>query len=295
MSEIKNKEFEKPNWWKRIFIKKDGEKRVFNYKVGHIIAWPMFTVGLFSLNFCAESELKTEQKFKSPIPSEISVINIPDIEDSSKSVEVTRAVTDSQRAKALRGSELVLRNQNEKIVPGTFVKARLVTGASNGLVKAQITENIRTPQGEVLIQNGAILIGSGTSGSERLLVRFEQLISVDGQIMQIEAQACERDDQSVGLRGSMIGNKAVKVGLGIGLSFVGGMSVGLQDRMQTGGGGGFPIAQDAPKPSLKNALLNGAATAALDESRELMTEARNQAPIIHVPAGKEIFVLFSSN
>ncbi|MCM0604494.1 MAG: TrbI/VirB10 family protein [Xanthomonadaceae bacterium] len=295
MSEIKNPEIDKLSKFKNIWLKVKGKKIVINPKLGFpalsLISFLVFALVLLT----PDDSIHFEARFDIPaVGSEVKLTNIPDKDSLPKNSGNNSSSSASARTKVFKGPELVLRNQSDKILPGTFVKARLVTGASNGLVKAVLTQDVRTFQGETLYQKGTVLIGMGVSSYERLQVRFNQLISTEGQIVSIEGQACELDDQSVGLRGSMVGNKATKVGLGIGLSFVGGMSVGLQDRTQSGGQSPFSVAQDAPKPSLKNALLNGAATAALDESKELMTEARNQAPIIHVPAGKEIFILFTN-
>jgi hypothetical protein len=47
-----------------------------------------------------------------------------------------------------------------------------------------------------------------------------------------------------------------------------------------------------PKSTVKNAMLNGASRAALDQSREMMTSLKNDKPIIEVPDGTPIYVLF---
>lgn len=74
----------------------------------------------------------------------------------------------------------------------------------------------------------------------------------------------------------------------MGLNFLGGMTTALQD---TEGAGGALIA----RPTLKNALLNGAATATLDQGREVITEMRNKSPVIELPAGTPVFILLQGN
>lgn len=72
------------------------------------------------------------------------------------------------------------------------------------------------------------------------------------------------------------------------MNFVGGMTTALQD---TQGQGGAVVT----KPTLKNAMLNGAATASLDQGREMMSDLRNKTPAIEVPAGTLIYVLLQGN
>ena len=46
-------------------------------------------------------------------------------------------------------------------------------------------------------------------------------------------------------------------------------------------------------PTMKNALLNGASRASLDEGQEMMNEYRSERSSVTVGAGVVIFVLFS--
>jgi hypothetical protein len=170
------------------------------------------------------------------------------------------------------------------IPPGTLVKARLTTGASNGAVRASLSESVRS-DGEVMLPSGALLLGTGTSTEERLHIRFSQAVFANGKAVKIAALACDGSDLTVGLKGSKVGHEALKLLAGIGLNFAGGVSEGLQESDVQGG-------VEVKKPTMKNALLNGASVASLDYARQTMSELRSRQPIIEVPSGTEICVLF---
>lgn len=186
----------------------------------------------------------------------------------------------------LPGLQKIDRRKAGQIPPGSLVKAVLVTGASNGPVRAEVIEALRI-QGETLIPIGATLLGSGQSGEDRLMVRFTQVVFKDGSVENIQGQAADTEDKTVGLKGSRVGKYALKYATAIGLNFVGGMAEGLQDREVVG-------QQVVSKPSAKNALLNGTSKATLEMANETMTDIKNSAPIIQIKAGQEIYVLFEN-
>lgn len=185
----------------------------------------------------------------------------------------------------LSGPHVIARSPGAKIPPGWMVKARLVSGASNGPVRAELLEDL-VVNGSTLAPTGALLLGSGSSTEERLYVRFSKLVFQDGRFQSISAEALEESDQIAGLKGSKVGHFATRLAAGIGLHFVGGMSEGLQD---TRGENGAAV----KKPTLKNALLNGSEQAAIEEGNELLSNLHNELPVIEVKAGSVITVLFS--
>jgi len=185
------------------------------------------------------------------------------------------------------GPQLVARPRNVKIPPGSMVKATLISGASNGLVKAQILEPLSL-NGEVLIEQGTIAVGRGSSTEDRLFIQFSKLVFKDGAVDTVQAEAADQSDQIVGLKGSKLGHYAARLGAGIGLNFVGGFSEALQE---TEGQDGVLV----KKPTVRNALLNGAARASLEQSQEMMSNLKNQQPIIEVKAGTAILIMFSDS
>ncbi|NQZ20414.1 MAG: hypothetical protein HRT44_14320, partial [Bdellovibrionales bacterium] len=48
-----------------------------------------------------------------------------------------------------------------------------------------------------------------------------------------------------------------------------------------------------PKPTFQNAMLNGAATGALESGREIMEDTKNKTEQIYVKAGTKVLVVFN--
>lgn len=165
-----------------------------------------------------------------------------------------------------------------------MAKAKLITGASDGPIRAAILDDVSL-NGEIVLVAGTLLLGSGASTEERLYVNFNRLVKKDGTSEPVRAQAFDGKDKIAGLKGNKISSEATKLAAGIGLNFLGGMSEALQESEVQGG-----VA--VRKPSLKNALLNGAATATLDQGRDIISSIKNKAPLIEVPAGRIVLVGF---
>lgn len=122
-------------------------------------------------------------------------------------------------------------------------------------------------------------------GDDRLTVQFTKLVFKDGQSQNIQAQACDSSDQMVGVKGKKVSKYAVMLATGAALNFLGGVAQGLQDHQIQNG-------MAIKKNDLKNAALNGASKAALDQSQEILSDMKNKKSIIQVESGKEFLVLF---
>ncbi len=225
-------------------------------------------------------------------PNIQSSIEEPGAISQDSSIQVPLASSEQSRANRgvraapinFSGSQLVSRPHMDKIPPGAIGKAILITGASNGPVRAKLTESLNFA-GETYAEEGAILVGTGSSAEERLVVRFDKLVGKDGALQDINSEACDPSDGTPGLKGSKVGGYALQLAGSIGLNFAAGMSEGMQDTEVKGG-----VAYK--ETSVKNALLKGTAQAALDQSREMMSSLKNRAPIIQVPKESQIIVLF---
>ncbi len=187
----------------------------------------------------------------------------------------------------LNGPKLLKRPRDIAITPGALAMAVLVTGASNGPVKAALSDGL-TINGEELIEPGAVLLGTGQSSEERLFIRFDKVVFKDGSMQGIQADAADSSDKTPGLKGSKVGQYALSLGGSVGLNFVSGLADGLQEKEVQG-----PAVVN--KSTVKNAMLNGASRAALDQSREMMTSLKNNKPIIEVTEGTPIYVLFGKD
>jgi hypothetical protein len=183
------------------------------------------------------------------------------------------------------GPQVVLRPRHLKSIPaGTMADAILLTGASNGLVRARLTTAVSIG-GHTEIDSGSLLVGTGTSSEDRLFVQFNQVTFSDGTVGEISAQACDAEDRIVGLKGAAVGTKAVNIGGSIGLGLIGGLAEGLQE---TRGEHGVVVRP----PSLENGLLNAVSRTALEQSQHLMSDLKGRKPVIEVSAGERICVIW---
>ncbi len=207
--------------------------------------------------------------------------------EEAKTLDGKRSFTSNGPSLKFLGPKLISRPKNIKIPPGTINKAELVMSASNGLVKAILKDDVKA-NSEVFIEAGSTILGRGSSTEDKLFISFTKVIHKDGSISQIEAEAADISDKTIGLKGSKISAHAMKMAANLSLKFLAGASEALQD--SEGQQGAI-----VKKPTMKNAILNGTAKAALEESNEIASGYKNTQPVIQVSEGTEIYVLFSDS
>ena len=171
-----------------------------------------------------------------------------------------------------------------EIPPGAEAKAVLLTGATNGLIKARLTEPLKV-DGVSLLDAGVLLIGQGRSTEERLFVDFKKAVFKNGKSIAISAQAYDQSDTILGLKGSRVGDATLKLAASSGLFFLSGLSSGFQSS-------GYDINGRPIRPSMKDAALNGTSQAASEQARSYMEDIKNRAPIIEVKSGTAFVVTF---
>lgn len=238
-----------------------------------------------------DSSYESSSGIKTPEASEVnSSSNQFEVEKYSAEADKNQQTERNKKKVAhavikLPGIQKIDRQKQGQISLGSEIKVRLLTGASNGLVKAEALESLKN-RGETFVSAGDLLIGQGQSTEERLFIKFTKVVHKDGTVDSIQADAADNEDRFIGLASSKFKRYAYKYGAAVGLNFVGGMTEGLQDRTIVG-------QQVVTTPNAKNALLNGASKAALEMANEQMSEMRNQPPAISVEAGTEIFIIFN--
>ncbi len=229
---------------------------------------------------------------KTPETSEInSTTNQYSVEsysvESDRNAQIEKSKKNIKRIVIkLPGIQKIDRKKSGLIATGAELRAKLLTGASNGLVKAQALNSL-SQKGEIFVTAGDLLIGQGQTTEDRLLITFNQVVHRNGDQESIHGEAVDQEDKLVGLKGSKFKRYAYRYGSAVGLNFVGGMTEGLQDRTVVG-------QQVVTTPNAKNALLNGASKAALEMANEQMSELKNQPPPITIEAETEIIITFTS-
>ncbi len=173
---------------------------------------------------------------------------------------------------------------NREIPPGAEAKATLLTGATNGLIKARLVEALKV-DGVSLLDAGVLLIGQGRSTEERLFVDFKKAVFRDGKTITISAQAYDTSDSILGLKGSRVGDATLKLAASSGLHFISGLATGLQ----------APSVDEAGRPrrpSTSDAALTGVAQASSEQAKSYMESIKGRPVIIEVKSGTTFIVTF---
>lgn len=272
-----------------LIYRQEGPKRSLNGKVTAGLFGSLMLMGV-GYSIVSEFFNPTTTTQGEPIGYNETVSTSPPIEIPIGESEWQKPKLEIRKPPLVRtftGLQVIERPLLGKIPPGTMVKARFITGASNGPLKATLVEPL-VVNGDAVVPEGAVLIGSGSSGEYRLTVQFAKLVFMNGKSQNIQAQACDLEDQTVGVRGKKISKFAYMLAVGAGLNFVGGLTEGLQESQVQNG-----VA--VKKNDLKNAALNGASKAALDQSQQVLTDVKNKKSVIQVESGKEFYVLFEGD
>ena len=191
-----------------------------------------------------------------------------------------RTVSENFRASPIQ----ILSFMESTIPAGTEGRAVLITGATNGLIKARLTESVRV-DGISALDSGALLLGQGRSTEERLFVDFKKAVLKDGKTIPISAQAFDVGDSILGLKGSRVGDMSLKLAATAGLNFISGMALGLETPNYDQAG--KPI-----RPSAGSAAMSGISQAAGEQAKSFLEETKNRQPVIEVKAGTSLIVTF---
>ena len=259
--------------------KSNSDKRHFKVTafVTMALILSVFVTGLFN-----KRKIKGQNSKELPAPnfSRDVPITPPQILNNVTNVNVIgRRNTASPKGKI---KVLSLRGISE-IPIGSEVKAVLVSGGTDGMIKAKLTQSLIV-DGEPLIPENSVLFGKGKSGEERLYVEFSKVIFPTGEAYSILAQAFDQTDKIQGLKGSIVGTRTKKMAMAMGLGLMGGMADGLRETS----GSSFFVTQ---KPSVKDAALGGASKAALDQSAAYLEEMKKSPNIIEVKSGSEFLII----
>lgn len=282
-----NSRFQK--WSDHIFLK-DGKKRKISQK---IISGGLFVVfiGILSLQFVNIMSPEAVENIESQIGIPVISGAVPTqglptysrLQDLQAVNRVKSADSKKKGKTIVPRLKIISLDGKTKIPTGAEVPAVLISGGANGNLKAQITDNLSLG-GELLIQKGSILYGKGISSEERLYVEFSKLIWPGGKEQAIRAQAYDQSDKIIGLKGKKVGDYAFKIALSSGLIFLGGLAEGLQDEAPS-------LSLEPRKKSMRDAALNGVATATAEQGRELLNKLNNQSQI-EVKHSTPLLVIF---
>lgn len=170
------------------------------------------------------------------------------------------------------------------IPPGAEARAILLSGATNGMIKAQLIEALKV-DGVSLLDSGTLLIGDGQSSDERLFIKFNKAVFKNGKFIRISAQGYDMSDKILGLKGSRVGDYTMKLAASSGLYFLSGLASGMKTEE-------MPLPGQARRLSTTDAALQGLSTAAGEQAKQYLEQMKNKGPVIEVKSGSSFIVTF---
>lgn len=207
----------------------------------------------------------------------------------SPDVKTTESVTGhsntGRQSTKIVGPKLVRRVISLNVPDGAMADAVLITGAKAGPVKANLSAELRSRFGEHLLPADTTILGTAQAAGDRLQIRFSKAVLPDGDMVKISADALDSGDKTPGIRGSFVARQGMVLAGSIALNTLSGVADGLQENEAVGIG-------IAKKANTRNALLNGASRASMDQAKELTQDFRESSKSIVVGAGTKIIVLF---
>lgn len=185
-------------------------------------------------------------------------------------------------------------NSHKVIKSGT----KLIGILSNPIdTRAPSVVRVKIPKGGeasgVSIEPESVLIGQYfySGDQNRVYLTFSRIDSPDGESRKIAALALDAGDYTAGVRGEEFTNTGVKIAATMGLNMFAGMTDTLTDRDSLGNS--FNSVQ--PKPTMKNALLQGVSRAAQDQANRTASSIDQIKSYIVVPEGKEVIIELSED
>lgn len=267
---------------KKSGLKKSTAKTVFWF-ISALVLFATITpqlVGERNRQEVAE-EIKAQEK-----PQVDGKMEIPVIQNEDRSTIRERSGSDSGKT---RKSTDKIKSIDLRVMadppPGAEVSAVLVSGGANGTVKVKTTKDLILND-ETYAQAGSLLIGNGSSTDRRLYVTFNKLVSPEGKVKKILAQAYDFKDRIRGLKGKKVSDQVFKIAASSALIFLSGLSESLQETQAAG-------SLTGQRRSLRDAALGGVAQASSEHGRKMLDDMNSENQI-EVQTETELVVIFDS-
>ncbi len=219
-------------------------------------------------------------------------LNIPAFDPQKQQAQATEEQRQQQRQRQspfVVGKLKAIRLSTLRGVPtGTEAQAVLASGGTNGTVIARLKEPVMV-DGEIILPVKTILFGRGSSSEERLYIRFKKAILPDKSEQEIRAQVFDGKDRMVGLKGKKVSDMAFKLAASSGLIFLSGLADGLKSNDSVN------IFGSQSKPNMRDAALNGVATATSEQGKQMLESMKNDQARIEVGAETPVVVIFGND
>ena len=167
---------------------------------------------------------------------------------------------------------------------GSETLVTLVSGGATGMVKAILTENLKS-DGDVILPARTVLLGVGTSSDDRLFMEFSKAILPDRSTLRVKALAYDQEDRILGVRGKKISDYAFKLAASSGLIFLGGMADGMREDVNLMPG-------ERRRPSARDAALTGVTTATSEVGKDMLEKMKASDSRVEVAHSTTALVIF---
>ena len=282
---------------KDLFLKRSGQKYSLRMRRLGYCSLFLFFVLLTVLTFMDHRKNKTQVRtIELPTTSKIKQSDqsypVPEYE-KTKADHLT--ISESHHTKSRGNSKGVIPPSHDSGIEwiprvtwsdlkvGSEFKAKLIKGASDGPVQAQVIENVIV-DGSVIIPKNSILLGSASSAEDRLLIEFKKIQLNGGGQKPFKGQGYDATDSFLGIKADKMNRFIGKVATGVALGFVGGMAEGLKETQVQNG-----LIYKAG--NLNNALLNGVSVTALEQSKKTLESSDQKETRVLVNAETLITVI----
>lgn len=149
---------------------------------------------------------------------------------------------------------------------------------------ARLTADAEGLDGETIPEGTRVFGNAGVdSTGERIQIRFQTLVLPDGTQKDISAMAMGADG-AAGLAGDVDQRLLARNGGRVVGTFVGGLAEGLKDRQM--GSNGIVLESG----SVRNGLLNGLSSAALDQARDSASASERLKPVVTIERGRAFYL-----
>lgn len=200
-----------------------------------------------------------------------------------------------------------------KIPPGLTATARLNLTATNGIVSAQTTKDLIV-DGEVMVPRGSVLLGTGTTQDERLMVHFTHVSIDETTTNKINAHAVDVSDNKIGLKGSCLDKTKVKLLKSMALSglgalgkyaFEGDTPESQTSRILIPENGSFREYQDShsdsnnstskSETSFLGKVIASIGDSILKRGQEAINNIKENDTVVEVPKETDFLIIFGEN
>lgn len=207
-------------------------------------------------------------------------------QDLANEKEKVRAISAMNRGRpiAIERIKAVNLSAEPGIPAGSEVLVTLASGGTTGMVKAILTESLKS-EGDVLLPANTVLLGAGASSEDRLFIEFNKAILPDRRTLKIKALGYDKDDRVLGVRGKKISDYAFKLAASSGLIFLGGMADGMREDVSL-------LPGERRRPSIRDSALTGVTTATSEVGRDMLEKMKSSESRVEVAHSTRVLVIF---